>query len=227
MKLKDLYLIFLKQKYKKIKIYLRKGVKFEKCIFEGCGKVGNNSNVKSSFIGYGTYIGKECDLSFSKIGRFCSIGNNVKVIAGDHPIYDYVSTHPIFYTDMLKKEGLYLKGYKDRNTSKNLNENINGGGYTIEIGSDVWIGTNVSILGGVKIGNGAVIGTGAVVVKNVEPYSVVVGVPAKKIKERFTKEEISYLEKLKWWNKDKEWLEKNVLLFSNIKLFVEELKEKK
>lgn len=205
------------------KIFLRKGVKFKNCIFEGYGKIGRNSNVEASYIGYGTYMGKDCDLSFSKIGKFCSIGNNVKVIAGDHPIYDYVSSHPIFYTNRLKKEGLYIEGYIERKTSKKLENKM--GGYTIEIGNDVWIGTNVSILGGVTIGNGAVIGTGSVVTKDVEPYSVVVGVPAKKIKKRFTEEEINFLEKFKWWNKDREWMKRNIVLFSDIKLFIKEMRK--
>lgn len=225
MKLEDLYLLYLKQKYKKIKIFLRKGVEFKECIFEGCGKIGKNSNVKSSFIGYGTYVGKECDLSLSKIGRFCSIGNNVKVIVGDHPIHDYVSTHPIFHTDMLKKEGLYFKDCIYRKSSKTTDIEITRGKYyNIFIGNDVWIGSNVSILGGVKIGDGAVIGTGSIVTKNVEPYSVVAGVPAKEIKKRFTEEEISFLKEFKWWDKDRQWLEKNVKLFSNIKLFINEMR---
>lgn len=69
------------------------------------------------------------------------------------------------------------------------------------------------------------IGTGAVVVKDVEPYSVVVGVPAKEIKKRFTDEKISFLEKFEWWNKDINWLEKNVVLFSDINSFIKKIKE--
>lgn len=98
------------------------------------------------------------------------------------------------------------------------------GGYTILIGNDVWIGSNVSILGGIEIGNGAVIGAGAVVTKNVEPYSVVAGVPAKELRKRFTEKEILFLESFKWWNKDIKWLEENVVLFSDIKLFIKNLK---
>ena len=220
--LKKIYYLILKERYKKKKIYLRKNVSFEKTIFEGCGKFGKDSNINSSFIGYGTYIGKKCNLPFVKIGRFCSIGNNVVIIAGDHPIYDYVSSHPIFYTDALKKQGLYFKNYVKRNVEKYLkNEN-----FSVDIGNDVWIGTNVSILGGgVKIGDGAVIGAGAVVTKDVAPYSVVAGVPAKEIRKRFTDEEILFLEKFKWWDKDIKWLDENVVLFSDIKLFIKKMKE--
>lgn len=123
MKLEDIFFLYKKLKYKKRKIYLRKNVNFKKTIFEGYGKFGNNSNIKSSFIGYGSYIGKNCNLSFSKIGRFCSIGDNVTVITGDHPIYDYVSSHPIFNGEALKKQGLFLKGHISRNISKSINRN--------------------------------------------------------------------------------------------------------
>lgn len=128
---------------------MRKNVNFKGTMFEGCGKVGNNSNIKFSVIGYGAYIGKNCNLFLSKIGRFCSIGNNVVIISGDHPIYDYVSSHPIFYTDALKKQGLYLEGYVKRDIDKYLkDENYKSRSFSVDIGNNVWIGTNVSILGG-------------------------------------------------------------------------------
>ncbi len=147
--LKKIYYLILKEKYKKKKIYLRKNVSFKKTIFEGCGKFGRDSNINSSFIGYGTYIGKKCNLSFAKIGKFCSIGDNVVIISGDHPIYDYVSSHPVFYTDALKKQGLYFKNCIKREITKYLKE-VKGEKFSISIGNDVWIGTNVSILGGGK-----------------------------------------------------------------------------
>lgn len=98
------------------------------------------------------------------------------------------------------------------------------GGYSLIIGNDVWIGEGVRILSGIEIGDGAIIGTGALVTKNVEPYSIVGGVPAKEIKKRFSNEEIEFLKEFRWWNKDLKWLEENVELFSDIKKFMEKYK---
>ncbi len=88
----------------------------------------------------------------------------------------------------------------------------------LKIGNDVWIGANVLILDGVTIGNGAIIAAGAVVTKDVPPYAVVGGVPAKIIKYRFNKEEIDFLEQLKWWEKDEKWLTEYGKYFNNVEL---------
>nr|WP_246566018.1 CatB-related O-acetyltransferase [Tissierella simiarum] len=84
------------------------------------------------------------------------------------------------------------------------------------IGNDVWIGSNAVILRGVKVGNGAVIGAGAIVTKDVEPYSIVVGNPARVIKKRFSEQIIESLEKIQWWNWSKEIIRKNLdLVYSS------------
>ena len=87
---------------------------------------------------------------------------------------------------------------------------------SVKIGNDVWIGENVTIMGGVTIGDGAIIGANAVVTKDVEPYSINVGIPSKIIKYRFTKEDIEFLQKLEWWNKPEEWIIKHKDEFEDI-----------
>ena len=89
----------------------------------------------------------------------------------------------------------------------------------------MWIGANVIILPGVKIGNGAIIAAGAVVTKDVEPYAIVGGVPAKLIKYRFKKEEINQLEEIKWWNWSIEEIERNIELFYRPEKFLYTLKD--
>ena len=84
------------------------------------------------------------------------------------------------------------------------------------IGNDVWIGHSAKILEGVTIGDGAIIATGAVVAEDVSPYSIVGGVPAKKIKNRFSDEDIEFLMNLKWWEKDLDWIKKYAAYFESI-----------
>ena len=201
--------------YKKKKIFLRSNVKFEGTIFEGKNKVGRNSDVTKSKIGFATYIGDECYLRQSKIGRYCSIGSWVKVISGKHPL-DYVMTHPIVFNDSLKKLGLASSNYIPYDKSYEYIEDE----YYIEIGNDVWVGQSVEIMSGVKIGDGVVIAAGAVVTKDVEPYSIIGGVPAKIIKKRFEDEEIEKLLKIKIWEKDLKWIKENVGKMSDIKTFL-------
>ena len=100
-------------------------------------------------------------------------------------------------------------------------------GIQVIIGNDVWIGNDVKLMEGITIGDGAVIGTGAVVTKDVEPYSVYAGVPAKKIKLRFSEEQIEELVKIKWWDKDEEFIRNNVKasVFDDVDRFISLFKE--
>jgi acetyltransferase-like isoleucine patch superfamily enzyme len=91
------------------------------------------------------------------------------------------------------------------------------GEYFAKIGNDVWIGSDVLIMEGVEIRDGAIVGSGAVVSKNLEPYSVNVGNPIKEIRKRFEDKEIEKLLKLKWWDKDLDWIKSNASKFEDVK----------
>ncbi len=133
------------------------------------------------------------------IGKFCSIACGAKFIftSANHTKRS-LSTYPF---------PLFFEEWNlDR---KNVTDSWDNKG-DIVIGNDVWIGFEAVIMQGVTIGDGAVIGTRAVVTKDVAPYTVVGGIPAKPIKKRFSEETISRLEKLEWWNRDEKWISKNI-----------------
>lgn len=186
--------------------------------FEGKNALGSNTRVYDSFMGLGSYIANNSVIERTKIGRFCSIGDNVRTCLGIHPTFRYVSTHPAFYSLQAVAGFTFVKEQKFAEHKYIDNEQK----YVVEIGNDVWIGNNVMIMDGVRIGDGAIIATGAVVTKDVEPYSIVGGVPAKLIRYRFPKDVIDFLLRVKWWNKDHKWLAANANIMTDIKLFCDQ-----
>lgn len=212
---------YIKKKLEKRYIFLKDNVKLKKSEIEGRNTVGNDVNIEKTVVGFGTYIGNYSELPECKIGKYCSIGMRVKAIIGEHPIH-YVSTHPFSYSNIKKKVKFDYSDRVNWDYSKKAFERFN-----IVIGNDVWLGDDVKILNGVKIGDGAVVAAGALVTKDVEPYSVMVGIPAKKIKDRFEKEEIEKLLKIKWWDRDEKWIEKNVALFSDVKEFIKRVENER
>ncbi|WP_413774027.1 CatB-related O-acetyltransferase [Cetobacterium sp. NK01] len=209
------------KKLQKKEVFLDKDVKIRKTEFEGKNTIGDNTNIDRSYIGLGSYIGSDCKLPSCKIGRFCSIGVRVLAVIGDHPI-EYVSTHPFSHSRAKKNIGFNYENIVEKEGLKRVDEE-----YIIEIGNDVWIGDGVQILNGVRIGDGAVIGAGALVTKDVEPYSIIGGVPGKVLKKRFSEENIKKLLDFKWWNKDISWIEKNAYYFHDIKKFMEIIENEK
>jgi len=140
----------------------------------------------------------------TKFGNYCSIANDVRYFNANHPL-SWASTHPIFYNPNLKFVS------KER-----INRNC------LKVGHDVWIGYGVTILSNCKkIGNGAIIAAKSVVTKDVLPYTIVGGVPAKVIKKRFNDQEIELLEKSRWYYMKPEVLIEAVELVDNPKKFAE------
>ena len=175
-------------------------------------EIGKNVLIgKNSELGDNTYISSNSTIDSNvHIGKYCSIASNVFIAPGVHK-YDYVTTHPILFNE-------YWSDY-DREIAY---ENIH-----TYIGNDVWIATGAIIMRGIKVGNGAIIGAGAIVTKDVEPYSIVVGVPAHHLKYRFKKNEINEIEKSEWWNKNTKELNAMIPYMYDIKKYLEWLKGRK
>lgn len=171
-------------------------------------KVYSPYHISNSKIGDYSYIAQNPYISMTTIGKFCSIGPNLVCGWGIHPITG-ISTSPMFYSTM-KQNGMTLSAVDKVEERK-----------PITIGNDVFIGANVTILDGITIGDGAVIGAGAVVSQDIPPYAVAVGCPIRIIKYRFQEEQISALQKIKWWEYDEEKLREVEQYFFDVDGFIE------
>lgn len=190
------------------KVWLRGNPSIEGlCHFGGNNVVLDQSSLIDSSLERYSTVGRRCSIRNTKIGQFCSIGSEVLIGLERHPTMGFVSTYGSFYIG------------KPTGIPSFLNKEIFQEGLPVQIGNDVWIGTRALILGGVNIGDGAIIGAGAVVTRNVEPYSVVAGIPAKVLRKRYSAENIEKLINFAWWNKDIEWIRRNADKFSDEEKF--------
>ena len=216
-------MIIKKIKHYIMKLFWRKSCKIEKNVvvdrasfFEGKNLVRRNSEILHTHLGYASYVGLNCFLKNAVIGRYTCIANDVRTVSGTHPSKNYVSIHPAFYAKKTPIGLTYVK--KDRFEEYNwLDRQKN---ITVLIGNDVWLGEGVRILDGVKIGDGVIAGAGALIVNDVPPYAVVGGVPAKIIRYRFSEMQREKLLKIKWWNQDNSWIQKNAHLFDDVEKFL-------
>jgi acetyltransferase-like isoleucine patch superfamily enzyme len=181
------------------------------CVFEGKNLINNAASISDSYIGFGTFISGKTILKKARIGKFCSIGQNVQNGFGIHPT-TWVSTHPAFYS-LQKQAGFTFVENQLFEEHKYIDDLKK---YYIQIGNDVWIGNNVQILDGITIGDGAIIALGSIVTKDVEPYSIVGGIPACLIRKKFSNEDIKWLLEFKWWDRDLNWLKEKAKLFTSL-----------
>lgn len=131
------------------------------------------------------------------IGKYCSIAEDVTIFLGGNHRKDWITTYPFNALPKFFLNSNKIVGHPSTNGN-------------VKIGNDVWIGKSVTIMSGITVDNGAIIGANAVVTKNIGPYEIWGGNPAKFIKKRFSDEDIRKLLELKWWEKHDEWILKNM-----------------
>lgn len=164
-------------------VKLREAVIGERC------EVLDRCYVEYATIGDASYLGHDCQVADAEIGKFCAIAAHVRIGPPNHPM-DRPSLHRF----------TYVPEYYDAAKSRDAGFFAARRAARTRIGNDVWIGHGVTVLAGVTVGDGAVLAAGAVVAKDVAPYSIVGGVPARVIRERFPREIAARLQRIAWWD---------------------------
>lgn len=200
--------VLARVKFRNVRSYFSTDISL-KSKFEGLNYIGRNCCFEGE-MQLGSYI-SDNSVIFGKIGRFTSVASGVTVVIGVHPYtYPFVATSPLFFSKSEYRTKTFARCqlFKEHRYAE--------GRFPVTIGHDCWIGYGASIISGVKIGNGAMVLAGAVVTKDVPPYAIVGGVPARVLKYRYGEEDIAFLENVEWWNNGIEWFEKNWVLLSDI-----------
>ena len=198
--------------FDKFKLLIAKGLKKARLssvrysYIHSTSKIESGTSFISSSLGKYSFCGYDCDIQGCNIGNFTSIASQVVIGGENHPM-NWVGMSPVFYAgrDSIKKK---------------FSEHARSSVHKTIIGNDVWIARNAIVLSGVIVGDGAVVGAGSIVTKDVPPYAIVAGNPAKIIRYRFNKNIIKGLQLSQWWNWEDLKLEKFVTHIKDPVMFI-------
>ena len=151
--------------------------------------IGARTSIQETVFGDYSYASNDCDIIYSRIGKFCSIASHVRINPGNHPLWRAALHH---FTYRSRSYGLHCEDDLEFFDWRRA--------HPVVLGEDVWVGHGAVLLPGVNIGTGAVVGAGAVVTKDVPPFTIVAGVPAKTIRRRVSREAEKALMRVRWWD---------------------------
>ena len=171
--------------------------------------LGPRCTVYESTFGDYSYAAGDVSIVYADVGKFCSIASHARLNPGNHPM-DRVTQHHVTY-----RRVQYGMGDKDDAAFFDWRR-----ADRVRVGHDVWIGHGALIMPGVTVGTGAVVGAGAVVTKDVEPYTIVVGVPATPLRRRFSEDVADQLLRISWWDWPRELLEARIDEFNDLETFL-------
>jgi phosphonate metabolism protein (transferase hexapeptide repeat family) len=189
---------------------IHSSARISKSFIGGWTDIGSNCHIHESSIGDYSYLAGDAQVIYSKIGKFCSIASHACINPGNHPM-GRVSQHHFTY-----RRRQYGFGSQDDQEFFNWRKSDQ-----VIIGNDVWIGHGATITAGTNVGTGAVIGAGSVVTHDVNPYEIVGGVPARRIRWRFSDEVIQKLLAIAWWDWDHQIVEERFNDFLDLGIFLE------
>lgn len=193
------YLVAIKYKVMNSSLQIGHSIELKDCSFGRQNAIADRVRLHQVNLGDYSYVSYETVVRNTTIGKFCSIGPRCLIGLGKHPSEGFLSTHPYFFA---KQTPIGISA---------VEKDVFTAFEKIVIGNDVWVGANVIIMDGIQIGDGAIIAAGSVVTKNVAPFSMVKGIPAKHFKYRIEENKQSKILANPWWNQTISEIKKLVL----------------
>lgn len=172
-------------------------------------EVRQHARLNESTVGDYTYLMERVQLDYATVGKFCSVAADARLGPTNHPL-DRPSVHHFTY-----RAGMYGLGDDDESIFEWRADE------PVQVGHDVWLGHGVIVLPGVTVGNGAVVGAGAVITEDVPSYTVVAGVPAEPIGQRFPEPVAARIEATEWWEWDHDTLSERLDAFRDLETFLD------